>query len=341
LTVRDPGTPNHVPRIPFRSSTRNVMPRIVDSLRNQRLRDETRAAARKARREALILVPLFVGALVLHDHRNEIAPGVGPYVQILTVLVLVLVGWALARDLGRLVGPQLLGRLDPATAGTVGFLIRATGVVLATLVALRIAGLPAQTLAVGGAFTAVIVGLAAQQTLGNFFAGTVLLSARPYRVGERVRFQGGGLAGQIEGTVVSLGLLYVTLSHGADRMMVPNSVALGCAVIPLREPDAVDFVARLRAGVRPSDVQRLIEQTVDVPTRSAPHIDLQSMDDDEVVVRIFAVPVDPEDGWKLADQVLGAVDRVVRGEVTMEHVIGAPEEESQTTGNVFAARSGG
>lgn len=326
--------------MPFRSK-RNVMPRIVDSLRNQRLRDETKAAARQARREALILVPLFVGALVLHAQRNHIAPGVGRYVQVFSVLILVLVGWALARDLGRLVGPRLLSRLDPATAGTVGFLIRALGVVLATLVALRIAGLPAQTLAVGGAFTAVIVGLAAQQTLGNFFAGTVLLSARPFRVGERVRFQGGGLAGQIEGTVASLGLLYVTLSHGADRMMVPNSVALGCAVTPLREPDAVDFVARLRAGVRPSDVQRLLEDTVDVPTRGAPHIDLQSMDDDEVVVRINAVPVDPEDGWKLADQVLGAVDRVVRGEVTMEHVIGVPEDEETTGHGVFAARADG
>ena len=41
------------------------------------------------------------------------------------------------------------------------------------------------TLAVGGAFTAVVFGLAAQQTLGNVIAGTVLLSARPFRVGER------------------------------------------------------------------------------------------------------------------------------------------------------------
>lgn len=317
------------------------MPRIVDSLRAQRLKEETRAAARKARVQALIVGPLFVGVLVLHANRNHIAPGIGPYVQVFTAVALIVLGWTLARDIGQLVGPRLLGRLDPATAGTVGFLIRMVGVIIATLVALRIAGLPARTVAVGGAFTAVIVGLAAQQTLGNFFAGTVLLSARPYRVGERVRFQGGGLAGQVEGTVSALGLLYVTLSNGADRMMIPNSVALGCAVMPLREPDAVDFVARLRSGVRPSDVQRLLERTVDVPTRGAPHIDLQSMDDDEVVVRISAVPVDPEDGWLLADQVLGAVDSVVRGEVTMEHVIGtAPEADDEPT-HAFAVRRDG
>ena len=313
------------------------MPKIVDTDRAQRLKREAGAAARKARREALVLGPLFAGVLVLHHHRNDITPGLGPYIQVFTVIALVIIGWVLAGDLGRLLGPVLLGRLDPATAGTVGFLIRLIAIGLAVLVALRIAGLPARTLAVGGAFTAVIVGLAAQQTLGNLFAGTVMLSARPFRVGERVRFQGGGLAGQIEGTVSSLGLLYVTLAHGADRMMVPNSVALACAVTPLREPDAVDFVARLRSGVRPSDVQRLLQRIVDVPTRTAPHIDLQSMDDDEVVVRITAVPVDPEDGWKLADQVLGAVDQVVRGEVTMEHVVGQTGEHE----TAFAAGASG
>jgi small conductance mechanosensitive channel len=38
-------------------------------------------------------------------------------------------------------------------------------------VALRVAGMAPSTLAVGGAFTAVIVGLAAQQTLGNLVGG--------------------------------------------------------------------------------------------------------------------------------------------------------------------------
>ena len=61
-----------------------------------------------------------------------------------------------------------------------------------------------------------ILGLAAQQTLGNVIAGTVLLSASPFRVGDRVRLQGGPLAGQIEGTVSSLGLLYTTFATDED-----------------------------------------------------------------------------------------------------------------------------
>ena len=60
-------------------------------------------------------------------------------------------------------------------------------------------------------FTAVVFGLAAQQTLGNLIAGMVLLSARPFRVGERVRLQAGAVGGSVEGIVSSLGLLYTTL----------------------------------------------------------------------------------------------------------------------------------
>ena len=44
--------------------------------------------------------------------------------RILTAVVLVALGWAFARDLGRAVGPDLLRRMDPGTAGTVGFLLR-------------------------------------------------------------------------------------------------------------------------------------------------------------------------------------------------------------------------
>ena len=120
-----------------------------------------------------------------------------------------------------------------------------------------------------------VFGLAAQQTLGNLIAGVVLISARPLRIGDRVRLQGGGLAGQLEGTVASLGLLYVTFSQGEDSIMVPNNVVLTSAVVPLREPAAVDLRARLHPDVKPSEVQRLLEVGVKTPVRAEPHISLE------------------------------------------------------------------
>jgi small conductance mechanosensitive channel len=268
-------------------------------------------AARRARRDAVLILPLLVGVIFAWSRRQELfGPSTETTVRVITVVALLILGWAFARAVGRAAGPTFFRRMDPATSGTVGFLIRLVFIAVTLLGALRIAGIPAETVALGGTVGAVVIGLAAQQTLGNVFAGLVLLSARPFRVGERVRFQSGGLAGQTEGVVSSLGLLYVTLSSGEDRIMLPNSVTLNSAVIPLREPDAVNMRARLPRGTKPSDVQRAIEDALTVPTRDAPHIELEEFDGDEVIVRILATPEKPTDGRGLADEVLAAVDRV-------------------------------
>ena len=211
--------------------------------------------------------------------------------RIATVIALMALGWQFARDLGRSFGPTLFRRMDPGTAGTVGFLVRLATIIASLLVALRIAGLDPRTLAVGGAFTAVILGLAAQQTIGNLFAGIVLLSARPFRVGDRVRLQGGGIAGQIEGVVSSLGLLYTTFSGGEDQIMVPNSVVLNVAVVPLREPAGVDLRARLRPGVDARATSRRCSRRPSRrPMRDRRGSPLEELDGDEVVVRIAAPP---------------------------------------------------
>jgi small conductance mechanosensitive channel len=288
------------------------------------LRQISPRVVKRARVEALVLLPLFVGVVVIYDNRISLfgsanrnggrhaTSSLGALetpVRILTVIALVSLGWAIARDIGRALGPPLFRRLDPATAGTVGFVIRLATVLVALLVALRVAGIQAQELALGGAFTAVIFGLGAQQTLGNVIAGTVLLSARPFRVGERVRLQGGGLAGQVEGTVSSLGLLYTTFSKGDDSILVPNSVVLNVAVLPLREPEAVNLRARLRSGMTPGELQEALEKALTTPLRGPPRITLEELDGEEVVVSIAATPRRAAEGRQLASELLSIVSR--------------------------------
>jgi small conductance mechanosensitive channel len=271
-------------------------------------RQLSRRAVRRARIQSIVLLPVLVGVLVLYGYREAVfGPEYDTAVRIVTFLALISLGWQFARDVGRALGPTLFRRLEPGTAGTLGFLLRLATMLAAALVALRIAGLGPRTLALGGAFTAVVVGLAAQQTLGNLFAGTVLLSARPFRVGERVRLQGGGLAGTVEGVVSSLGLLYITLASGDDLIMVPNSVVLSVAVVPLREPEGIDLRARLRAGVTPVDLQERLRDEVETPMRETPRIALEELDGDEVVVRITATPKRPADGPRLASEMLEVV----------------------------------
>jgi small conductance mechanosensitive channel len=121
------------------------------------------------------------------------------------------------------------------------------------------------------------------------------------------------LAGQIEGIVGSLGLFYTTLVDGADRILVPNNTILQIAVSPLREPERVELRARFDAGTTPTEVQRIIEQNVSTDTRYPPHISLEELDRDEVVVRITATPQNPAEGARLASEILAAVQNGHRG----------------------------
>ena len=267
--------------------------------------------AARARIELAVVVPLIVGVLIANEYREEIF-GLDLPVRVATAVALLILGWRLARDVGRTLAPGLFRRMDPATAGTVGFLIRLGFLIVATLVALRVAGLQPRALAVSGAIFAVVVGLAAQQTLGNLIAGVVLISARPFKVGDRVRLQAGGLAGEVEGVVSSLGLLYTTLARGEESIMVPNNVVLTSAVVPLREPASVDLRARLRPDVMPSTVQELLDRGISTPVRAEPQIGLEEIDADEVVMRIEATPAVDADGPRLADEILVAIAPVTR-----------------------------
>jgi small-conductance mechanosensitive channel len=268
-----------------------------------------RQEAKRARSGALISAVLIAAVIVGYSNRKGWFPGYGPEVRVATVVSLIVLGWTFARALGRGIGPTLYKRLDPGAAGTMGFLVRLVTVLVVIFFALRIAGLSPTTLAAGGAFTAVLVGLASQQVLSNLIAGLVLLGTRPFRVGERVKLIGGAYAGQVEGIVGSFGLFYTTLISGADRMMVPNSMLLTSVVTPMREPERVELRARFGDSTSPRQVQDVLEEVIEVPMRYPPHIAVEELDQNEVVARIVATPINPADGGRLAEEVLAGVRR--------------------------------
>src|SRR5436190_3003391 len=272
----------------------------------RQLREQAVERAKRARWQALVLAVLVLGVLVSYHYRTRFF-GLDLPVRIASALLLVVLGWALAAAIGRALGPSLLGRMEPRTAGTFGFLIRLIAITAAVLVAVDLVGLQASALVTGGAITAVVLGLAAQQTLGNVIAGIMLISAHPFVVGDKIKLRSGNLAGELEGTVTGLGLLYTELEAGGDRTMVPNNVVLSSVIVPLREPTPVDVLARLRADAKPSEIQALLDRAITTPTRTGPEVGLEEVDSDEVVVRIFATPEDNEQGARLADEILAAL----------------------------------
>lgn len=272
--------------------------------RARQLRVEAAARAKRANLKLLVLTPVFAGVVALYVLRHQIF-GVDTPVRIPAAVAIAVAGSVIANQVGHALRPVLLDRVEPGTAGVMAFVVRLVAVALILLVALNLAGVDLSTLAVGASFSAVFLGLAAQQTVGNVLAGVVLLSARPFSVGDRVRFNGFGM--DVEGTVAAHGLLYVTMRDGEDLVLVPNNTALTMSVRPIREPAAVDMRARLPHETDPEAVQQRVAEALSVPVRDRPHVGLEEFDGDEVVVRIRAVPSDPDQGAALAREVLRAV----------------------------------
>lgn len=272
-------------------------------------------ATRHARQQAAVLLPLLLGVLVLYHQRVEILgrrteQHWHAWIQWGTVVALLVIGWSLARAVGRAAGPTFARRMDPATAGTAGFIVRLLTLVIIVLIALDVAGVNATGLIAGSAFTAVVLGLAAQQALSNLFAGLVLLTVRPFRVGQRVRLQAGALGGTLEGVVRSLGLMYTTLVRGHDRIMIPNSGVTAAVIVPVREPNSVDVRVRLSSGIRPSQVQAILDREIATPTRAPAAVLLEEIDGEDIMVRVQATPERAEDGARLADEMILALSGV-------------------------------
>jgi hypothetical protein len=102
-----------------------------------------KAESRKAMREAIVLVILLAGVLYLFGERNSIFGDdrdAKQAVRYVTAGLLILLGWGLARTFAKGVAPALMRRMDPGTAGSVGFLIRLFTIVAVVFGALAIAG---------------------------------------------------------------------------------------------------------------------------------------------------------------------------------------------------------
>jgi small-conductance mechanosensitive channel len=131
------------------------------------------------------------------------------------------------------------GRTGRGHAAVIRVLVTVAGYLIALLVTLGILDVPVQHLLLGGALTGVIIGIAAQQALGNFFAGLVLLLARPFNVGDSVRVRSGALGGEFTGTITGMGLTYVTIDTETGALSVPNGALLASAIGPRPDPSAV------------------------------------------------------------------------------------------------------
>jgi small-conductance mechanosensitive channel len=145
-------------------------------------------------------------------------------------------GMAAAFGLSGTAGSSLRPALGQAHAGIVRYAVLVISLFVFLVATLQLFQVPIGQLVLGGAVAGVLLGIAAQQSLSNLFAGLVLLFAHPFRVGDHVRFRAGALSGQIEGVITDISLTYVRLEAEDGRILIPNSQALAAAVLLVPAP---------------------------------------------------------------------------------------------------------
>lgn len=150
-----------------------------------------------------------------------------------TAVLFFLLAGSATIGLGNKARDVLQPSVGSAHAGIVRFAIVLAGGLATIIVTLQLFNLAVTQLVVGGALTGVLVGIAAQQSLANVFAGIVLLLARPFQVGDKVGIRSGALSGLIEGTVSEVSVTYVRLETENGPVHLPNSQVLAAAVGPV------------------------------------------------------------------------------------------------------------
>jgi small-conductance mechanosensitive channel len=123
-------------------------------------------------------------------------------------------------------------------------------------------GIDLSALLVGGAFLGIVIGLAAQETLANLFAGISIILDRPFRVGDMLELSTGEVV-QVE----EIGLRSSRLYHPYDSstIVLPNTLLATTKITnsgAMGDPTRMVVRFRLPYDAEPATVERLLLQAI-------------------------------------------------------------------------------
>ena len=209
--------------------------------------EPTRKLVQRPRfRQALVtgagaIVALIAGSAIVPRHAHTAAGRALLDVPALIFLVLVVV---CARSIASEFDDLARWRGGQPAGSALRMLVTGTGYLVALVGMLSMLSISVGHLLLGGAIAGVVLGIAAQQSLGNVFAGFVLLLARPFTLGDHIRIRSGALGGEFYGTVVTMSLTYVSVLTDKGMLQVPNSSLLSSAVGPWPSPEGPEGPGR-------------------------------------------------------------------------------------------------
>ena len=170
-------------------------------------------------RRSVLAAALAVVVVAATRLFGKLGPGAMPWEKVVTfsgTFLFVAASVVAVRNLGTIVVRRIQGHVGIGHAGIVRLGISLVGYQFAVVTALGMLDVGIGQLLVSGALTGVVVGIAGQQALGNLFAGLVLLVSRPFTIGDSIIVHSGTLGGPHQGSVLDMGLIYITLDTDTE-----------------------------------------------------------------------------------------------------------------------------
>lgn len=195
--------------------------------------------------------------------------------QLVEAGIVVLIGYAVARSFASAIRGALRSERTSRHAVAVGLFVDAVVGVAVVLALLHIFGVSLESVFLGSAFAAIVIGLAGQTLFSNIFAGFMIVLGRPFVIGQRVSFVAPGFGviwptyphemsyPYYTGVVVDIELLYTVLRMDDGReARVPSSIALTSLVVRLdpTESHLLRVRVTLPHSVPPSEVEAALTE---------------------------------------------------------------------------------
>jgi small-conductance mechanosensitive channel len=190
------------------------------------------------RRTNAILIPcavLFVGGTIISSEYGNVRSGSFGHklIALFGVVLFIVFATAFLQALTHAIHSVIVSkRLGIGRAAALQFILRLFGYLTILITTLDHLGVPVGRILLGSAVVGIILGVAAQQALANFFASIVLIISHPFTVGENITLISGALGGKHTGTVIDIGLTHTHIKEKNGTVVaLPNSTLLVGAAI--------------------------------------------------------------------------------------------------------------
>ena len=140
------------------------------------------------------------------------------------ILISLYFGWQIIKVLADIISTPISKKQGETAGKAVANLIKLLGIgALVAAIAGAVSGGPAAA-ALGG-FIGLVIGFATQQVLGQAIAGTFLLLARPFKIGDKIVG-----AGQ-EGVVEDINAMFTVIRDAqGNKILIPNNQLIGSVI---------------------------------------------------------------------------------------------------------------